>query len=240
MKVEVRCPACGKGYLVDERRIPPAGSSVLCQACGARIALPPPARKTRPAATAPRPASAPPAPPASSSSAASPVNAPSAAPAERPGEVCCPRCGLHFVPSAARATEAALERRTVLLVEDMDYFVEIAREALASRYEVKIAKSLDEARAVLLNGRVDLMLLDLTLERGEDGLALLRETPGKVCPVLLFTAQDESEMYGAEWEAMKTAGVDDVVIKGINMGETLLRKVAALLGEPLSADAPLR
>lgn len=230
MRIEVRCPACGKGYLVDERRIPPSGGSVPCQACGARIALTPPARATRPAAKAPRPASAPPAP----------APARPAAPAERPAEVCCPRCGLHFVPSAARATEAANERRTVLLVEDMDYFVEIAREALATRYEVKIAKSLDEARTVLLRDRVDLLLLDVTLERGEDGLALLREAPGKVCPVLLFTAQDESEMYGAEWEAMKSAGVDDVVIKGINMGETLLRKVAALLGEPLSADAPLR
>jgi hypothetical protein len=54
--------------------------------------------------------------------------------------------------------------------------------------------------------------------------------------VLLFTAQDESEMYGDGWTKLLSLGVDDVVIKGMNMGEMLTRKVAALLGEPLPHD----
>jgi DNA-binding response OmpR family regulator len=119
----------------------------------------------------------------------------------------------------------------------MEYFVEIARDALTARYELKIARTLDEARALLLKGDIDLMLLDLTLERGEDGLRLLKEPPGKTCPVLLFTAQDESEMYGDGWEKLRALGVDDVVIKGMNMDEMLCRKVAELLGEPLPQDA---
>jgi DNA-binding response OmpR family regulator len=130
-----------------------------------------------------------------------------------------------------------LGRPTLLIVEDMEYFVEIARDALGGRYELKIAKGLDEARALLLQGGIDLMLLDLTLEQGEDGLRLLREPPGKTCPVLLFTAQDESEMYGEGWEKLLALGVDDVVIKGMNMDETLSRKVAEMLGEPLPQDA---
>jgi DNA-binding response OmpR family regulator len=84
--------------------------------------------------------------------------------------------------------------------------------------------------------RIDLVLLDLTLEGGQDGLRLLREGPGKTCPVLLFTAQDESEMYGDGWTRLLALGVDDVVIKGMNMGEILSRKVAALLGEPQPQD----
>jgi DNA-binding response OmpR family regulator len=96
---------------------------------------------------------------------------------------------------------------------------------------------LEEARTLLLQGGIDLMLLDVTLERGEDGLRLLRESPGKMCPVLLFTAQDESEMYGDGWEKIRALGVDDVVIKGMNMDEMLSRKVAEMLGEPLPEDA---
>jgi DNA-binding response OmpR family regulator len=128
-------------------------------------------------------------------------------------------------------------RPTLLIVEDMDYFIEIARDALASRYELRIAKTIDEARSQLVRGGIDLLLLDLTLEGGQDGLRLLREPPGKTCSVLLFTAQDESEMYGDGWARLQELGVDDVVIKGINMDETLSRKVAEMLGEPLTQDA---
>jgi DNA-binding response OmpR family regulator len=131
-------------------------------------------------------------------------------------------------------------RPTLLLVEDLDYFVEIARDALVGRYELKIARTLDEARALLIQGGIDLMLLDVTLDKGEDGLRLLREPPGKTCPVLLFTAQDESDMYGDGWEKLRAQGVDDVVIKGMNMDEMLSRKVAEMLGEPLPEDAFLR
>ena len=63
-------------------------------------------------------------------------------------------------------------------------------------------KGLSQARGFLLQGGIDLLLLDLTLQKGEDGLRLLQEPPGKICPVLLFTAQDESEMYGEGWEKL--------------------------------------
>ena len=215
MKFEVRCQGCGRGYLVDEAKVPPGGGLVPCQSCGATIEL----KASRRPAPAPAPA-------------------PKAASPERagPAEVCCPRCNLHFVPDVTTKPKIS-GRPTLLLVEDMDYFVEIARDALAGRYELKVAKTLDEARAHLLRGGIDLMLLDVTLEKGEDGLRLLREPPGKVCPVLLFTAQDESEMYGAGWEKLLAQGVDDVVIKGINMAEMLSRKVAEMLGEPLPQDS---
>jgi hypothetical protein len=47
---------------------------------------------------------------------------------------------------------------------------------------------------------------------------LLREPPGKTCPVPLFTAQDESEMYDEHWASLR-ALYDDVIIKGMNMDE---------------------
>ncbi len=217
MKIEVRCKGCGRGYLVDEAKIPSGGGVVPCQSCGAAIEL-----------HAARVASSPPAPKAAAS-----MTAPEPA---RASEVCCPRCNLHFVPDA-RSKPKGVGRPTLLVVEDMEYFIEIARDALGGRYELKIARTLDEARALLLQGDIDLMLLDMTLDRGEDGLRLLREPPGKTCPVLLFTAQDESEMYGEGWAKLRALGVDDVVIKGMNMDEMLSRKVAEMLGEPLPQDA---
>ena len=235
MKFEVRCGACGKGYLVDETKIPVDGGFIPCQACGTTIPLTPrvaaPAPPPAPARLAPAamraPAPAAPTPPSAAASAAPPSSV--------PGAVCCPRCGLHFEPGA-RAESASSARPVVLLVEDMDYFVEIARDALAGRYELKTARTVDEARQLLVRGGIDLLLLDLTLEDGQDGLRLLKEPPGKICPVLLFTAQDESEMYGDEWNRMLALGIDDVVIKGMNMGEILARKVSAMLGEPLPKD----
>jgi len=217
MKIEVRCGGCGRGYLVDEAKIPSGGGVVPCQSCGAAIELSAPPVASRP----PAPKPAPPAP------------APEPA---RGSEVCCPRCNLHFVPDV-KSRPKVVGRPSLLIVEDMEYFIEIARDALGERYELKVARTLDEARALLLQGEIDLMLLDMTLERGEDGLRLLREPPGKTCPVLLFTAQDESEIYGDGWSKLRALGVDDVVIKGMNMDEVLSRKVAEMLGEPLPQDA---
>jgi len=212
LKIEVRCESCGKGYLVDEGKIPAGGGLVPCQSCGSNIEL----KSTKPAA---RPTAAPDAP----------------AEPRGTGEVCCPRCSFHFVPDA-KAKPTGAGRPTLLVVEDMEYFVEIARDALASKYELKVAKTLDEARALLVRGGIDLLLLDLTLEGGEDGLRLLREPPGKTCPVLLFTAEDECDMYGDGWAQLRAIGVDDVVMKGMNMNEALSRKVAEMLGEPVTQD----
>jgi predicted Zn finger-like uncharacterized protein len=215
VKIEVRCPSCRKGYLVDETRIPEGGGSVPCQACGTPVPLQLPVKKKKAVAAPPPP------------------------PPVAPTEVCCPRCGLHFTPEG-HAAGLDLRRPTLLLVEDLEYFVEIARDALSGKYEVKTARSVGEARTELMRGGIDLLLLDLALKGGEDGLALLREAPGKTCPVLLFTAQDESEMYGDGWARLQALGVDDVVIKGMNMGEMLTRKVATLLGEPLPQAGPIR
>jgi predicted Zn finger-like uncharacterized protein len=216
VKVEIRCPACGRGYLVDEAKIPPTGGKVSCKACGGVIDLPAhgaPAGQPSPAPLAPREDASEPAAPAG-------------------GKVVCPRCGLHFSLAQAGPAARGASRPTVLVVEDMDYFLEIAKDALSQKYEVKVARSLGEARRALSAGGIDAILLDLTLKDGEEGLALIREMPFKPCPVVIFTAADETEMYGESWARLRALGVDDLVIKGINVGESLARKIGVLLGEP--------
>ena len=76
-------------------------------------------------------------------------------------------------------------------------------------------------------------MLDLTLDGGDSGRELLTSLQPKPCPIVIFTAQDESEMYGDHWEELSGLGADELVIKGMNVGESLLRKVADLLGESL-------
>jgi CheY-like chemotaxis protein len=149
------------------------------------------------------------------------------------GEVVCPRCKLHFVPRAETAPRAASSsKHTVLVVEDMEYFIEIARDALEPRYQVKVATTVEDARALLGAGNISLMLLDLTLAEGGEANQLLGELPFKPCPILIYTAEDESSMYGETWEKLQELGADDVVLKGMNVGESIVRKVDSLLGGP--------
>jgi DNA-binding response OmpR family regulator len=146
-------------------------------------------------------------------------------------DVVCPRCQLHFSSRRHRTTAAAQSgRKRVLIVEDMGYFRKIAEEALAGEYDVETAATVDDAQGILARGDVDLIVLDLTLDSRNDGLALLRESMFKPCPVLIYTARDESEMYGEEWDELRKLGADDILIKGINVAESLQRKVGLLLG----------
>jgi CheY-like chemotaxis protein len=212
MKIELRCPGCGKGYLVAEDSL---GGVFVCPACSSSVPTSPPLRGAK--AEIP----------------AGPVTADSSsAPDVEREEVICPRCQFHFVPRREGGRGAGSRRPTVLVVEDMAYFREIAEDALSSRYEVRSAGNLQDARAAIATGDIDLMVLDLTLDGGDHGIELLRSLTVKPCPILIFTAQDESEMYGDFWDQLRRLGADDLLMKGMNVGESLRRKVATLLGEP--------
>jgi len=218
MKFEVHCKSCNAEYVMDEAF---AGTALPCPACGAEDGLRVPAVTKAPEAPLH-------------------VSAASAQDTARPGdseEVVCPRCKLHFIPRRATAEAAAeISRHTVLVVEDMDYFREIATEALSSTFEVREAATLTEARAHLAAGGIHLMVLDLTLGGGETGIELLRSLPAKPCPILIYTDQDESEMYSEAWEELQQLGADDILMKGMNAGELLLRKASGLLGLPWDED----
>ena len=205
-KFEVRCPECNELYLMDQEIVPSGGGEVPCLNCGGLIPISLPEEKT---------------------AEPDPVTA---APAASSEEIVCPRCQLHFVPRAALENEPVSKRRTVLVVEDMEYFQEIAKDALGELYEVKTADSAVEALRVLRQGGIDLLVLDLNLEHTEDGLGLLTRLQPKPCPILIFTAEDEADMYGDRWETLQRYGADDLVIKGMNVGEMLSKKVGDLFG----------
>jgi len=230
MKIPARCVHCGEGFLLDRAFV---GSALPCPTCGTADGLRVGARSG-----VPRPVddAAAPQPQRTLLPAASTATATRVRTQAKPetAEVVCPRCKLHFVPRGAARDET--ERRTVLVVEDMDYFREAVAEALAGRFEVRTAVNVEEARAALTAGGVDLMILDLTLGGAQQGLDLLRGLAAKPCPIIVFTEQDESEMSRESWGALQRLGADDMVTKGMNVGDSLLRKVGTLLGEEPDED----
>jgi DNA-binding response OmpR family regulator len=118
-------------------------------------------------------------------------------------------------PAAADAAPA-----TILAVDDEPELVSMVADYLGARgYQVKTAGNTQDARAILGNTKIDLVLLDITLP-GEDGLSLarhLREHGGP--PVILVTALGAAvdRIVGLE------VGADDYVTKPFELRELLLR-----------------
>ncbi len=109
---------------------------------------------------------------------------------------------------------------TILTVDDEPELRSMLEDYLKSRgFRVMTAGDTQEARAILGNSKIDLVLLDITLP-GEDGLSLarhLREHRGP--PVILLTALGTAvdRIVGLE------VGADDYVTKPFEMRELLLR-----------------
>ncbi len=253
MSVEVRCPDCNSAWRVAES----AHGEMLCPKCMTRIRLERLAAAGPAAARPPATAATPTTPARRLPAAAEPVGAAARvgiaeAPPQKPAAgpsgaypprldppVICPRCNLHFQPRQ-RPPAADGARKCVLVVDDLVYFRQIAKDALEPIFDVKTAATSAQARDILERGGIDLLVLDLTLDGCDAGRDLLAELVPKPCPILIFTARDESEMYGENWEQLKRLGADDLVIKGMKVAESLIRKVSGLLGVALREEVRLR
>jgi len=230
----VSCPGCNNKYLVDERKLTGKSATLTCRECGKKWKMPPPSLKSE----TPEAVETAPPPPGAATIPAPRSNDSSSAVLQVP--VNCPKCGHFFVPSTARATlvrQAASPKDSrpvakVLLVEDQKYFAELTREALGGDIETTVTASLGAARNLIAAGGFDLVILDLSLEDGQDGTQVLQATRTLGVPVLIFTARDETDLYGGVWEQLKAAGASDILIKGMNVGDELRQKVQSLLKSP--------
>jgi len=234
----VSCPGCNNKYLVDDRKIPAKGGSLTCRECGKKwkVSLPQEQSPQPPMPGQPARPAPPPDPIASIPSLlgeATPRAGDSSANLQKP--VNCPKCGHFFVPYTPRSASRSGARKTerprgrVLLVEDQKYFAELTREALDEDFETIVTSNLSSARKLLTAGGFDLVILDLSLDEGQDGTQVLQCTKGLGIPVLIFTARDETDLYGGVWDQLKAAGATDILIKGMNVGEELRQKVQSLL-----------
>jgi DNA-binding response OmpR family regulator len=108
----------------------------------------------------------------------------------------------------------------ILAVDDETELLSMIEEYLASRgFRVMTANNAQDARSILGNHKIDLVLLDITMP-GEDGLSLarhLREHGGP--PVILVTALGTvlDKIVGLE------VGADDYVTKPFELRELLAR-----------------
>jgi len=233
----VSCPGCNHKYSLDESKLPAGGAMLSCLGCGNRwrvrpepAAPPSPAREENPTTEAsPDPATS----ASNTNTGRSAAAAPDSSGSFRQ-PVTCPKCG-HLFPSPRPAAAASPPRRHVLLIEDQNYFAELAREALAGDCDTTVVANLAGARAAMQERAFDLVILDLGLEEGQDGAHLLGTLRKKSIPVLVFTARDETDLYAGVWETLKGAGATDILIKGVNVGEELRQKVRSLLSSPARA-----
>jgi two-component system, NtrC family, response regulator AtoC len=112
---------------------------------------------------------------------------------------------------------------TILIVDDEKHTREGLRASLEDSFDVYIAASLGEARAVLDREHVDLVLTDLRLG-GEDGMAFIDELLQRPHPpvVIMMTAYGSVD---AAVEAMRR-GAYDFVTKPLNIDrlEILIRR----------------
>lgn len=118
---------------------------------------------------------------------------------------------------------------TVLVVEDDHDTQTLMRAILPLRHEVLVAASTEEARRVLeAHPEVSVILMDLELKDGEDGLALIRSLRAHHrwmrVPIIAVTAYATVEDRRSALEA----GCDDFVAKPVSRND-LVAKIDALL-----------
>lgn len=251
MRIEIQCPQCNHKYWLEAGALPAGGARVTCKACGYRWEARPlkgtspapggeeasPARRSSAGAPVPGPGQSFISCPGCglrfvvvSAAGGSPAYPPFAmAGADDAGQAPGPR-GQTGVP-ATHASQAG-SGKTILVVEDVEYFTALARNALGRKYRTITVANVADALKVINNEPIDLLVLDLTLQKGEDGRQVLRSLQKKNFPVLIFTARDENDMYGDVWKELQRLGADDMLIKGMNVEEDLLLKVGTLLSRP--------
>jgi two-component system NtrC family sensor kinase len=121
-------------------------------------------------------------------------------------------------PGPAPAVAALFGPKKILAVDDSEtYLRELAGALRADGYELVLARSGEEALALLAVQRVDCLLLDLIMP-GIGGLETcrrVRNTPAmRDIPIILLTVLDDS---AATIEGL-AAGADDYVAKSIDFG----------------------
>ena len=129
-----------------------------------------------------------------------------------------------------------MERKSILLVDDDEVFVEAMIAILESRFRVRSAKNGTEAFREIDEERPDLIVLDVMMDYMSEGFDVarkLREDPEtKSIPLIMLTGVDERYDYREEVDE-SWVPCDRFLEKPVELG-TLLAEVEALIGRPHS------
>lgn len=123
----------------------------------------------------------------------------------------------------------------ILVVDDEPQIRRVLRTTLCAQgYTVLEARARDEALALLLQRRPDLVLLDMNLP-GADGISICRDMRrSSDVPILMVTVRDAER---DKVEALD-AGADDYIVKPFGTPELLARVRVALRRKPGPGEAP--
>ena len=124
----------------------------------------------------------------------------------------------------------------ILVVDDEPQIRRVLRTTLTAQgYEVRDARSGEEALDSIRDARVDLVLLDVNMP-GMGGLEACREIrAGSEAAIIMLTVRDAE----ADKVAALDAGADDYITKPFSTPELLARIRAALRRLPTSAEGGL-
>ena len=114
---------------------------------------------------------------------------------------------------ASREAASGKARHTILLVDDNPFFRNMLSPVLrAAGYRVSVAASLQEAKQVLVDRRIDMLVTDLDLAGGGglDLVAAIRNRPGAPSPIVVLLASAPSAFI---LDRARDLGVFDVVAK---------------------------
>lgn len=112
-------------------------------------------------------------------------------------------------------------KRLILVVEDDPTNQKLINYYLKEKYDMVFAKSVINAQKILKEQAVDLVLLDLSLDGDEDGLALAQfirndEVLGKL-PIIATTAH----AFTKDRDKCLEAGCNDFLSKPLGQGDLL-------------------
>jgi len=112
-----------------------------------------------------------------------------------------------LISAVRRALSIARKQRPLILhVEDDPDVLQVVGASLAPCSEIISVQTLSEARIVLRDRPVDVVILDLSLEHGSglDLLPDLRTSEGEPLPTIIFTAQDADPALALRVNAVLT------------------------------------
>lgn len=115
------------------------------------------------------------------------------------------------------------EKTAILIVEDDKFNQDILKRFLKKNYTTHIAESADEAYGVLEKNKIDLILMDISIQGEKDGLELTKELKGtkkySKIPVIAVTAHAGND----DQRNAAAAGCDDYLAKPYSMDQLFIK-----------------
>jgi len=127
-----------------------------------------------------------------------------------------PKCGFSFEPTVAAGSPPAPqgERRSVLIVEDTEFFLNLAARPCSAATTSSAHAPPARRSAFYATGAWTSWVLDLTLEHADDGLEVLGRGRSQGIPCLVFTGEGGVGAVGRGVAAAQGKGRDRSAAQG--------------------------